>query len=526
MKTDKKWVLFLFGLVLAWLVDFLFWSKTPGISYPIWITLAAAALTASALVSRIPLRWTTIILLVLSVGLSMVLFIRQEPLTRFVAGATAFGALTLAAADLPAGKWIRFAILDHLVAFFTLVAGALSRPFRAFHAFARPKNGESGLSRGLRKAAPILIGLVIALPILAVLTLLLVSADLVFSNQVELFLKFLDLDRLPEYIFRTVFVLILAVLFFGVLLHAIHKPDKEVEPGKEFIPRFLGWIEGTIVLTLVNVLFGLFVSIQVRYLFGGQANISETGFTYSEYARRGFNELVMVTVFTLLIYLVFSAVCKWNQKWQKGIFTGLSLLMFALVMVILASAFTRLQLYENAYGFTRLRTYTHFFIFWLAGLLAGGTLLEVLKKRSRFALLLIIFAAGYSMNLAIINLDGFVAGRNIQRAGAGEEFDGQYLATLSDDALPVMLREYQESGTAPEIKDALGASVACKVYDYTLRKHQPWQSFTLPDSWLKNLQASETDFLSAYPVEVRQGTAFVKVDGAWQECYPVQDGFD
>jgi len=126
-------------------------------------------------------------------------------------------------------------------------------------------------------------------------------------------------------------------------------------------------------------------------------------------------------------------------------------------------------------------------------------------------LLLIIFAAGYSLNLAIINLDGFVAGKNIQRAAAGEEFDSQYLAALSADALPVMLREYQDGGTAPEIKDALGAIVACKVHDYNLRIDQPWQSFTLPDSWLKNMQPSGADFLAAYPVEVRQGTAFVKV---------------
>lgn len=514
------------GLILAWLVDFLFWSKTPGISYPIWITLAAVALVISARVARTPIKPASIILLVISAGLSAVVFIRQEPLTRFVSGVSSFGALVLAAADFPVGSWMRFTILDHIIAFFKLLAGSLSRPFTAFQAFASRKDGESGFSKSLKNAAPVLIGLVIALPILAILTVLLVSADLVFSNQVEQFFAFLDLDRLPEYIFRTVFVLILAVVFFGVLLHSTHKPDKVPETGKELVPRFLGWLEGTIVLSLVNVLFVLFVSVQVRYLFGGQANISEAGFTFSEYARRGFNELVMVTVFTLLIYLVFATVCKWNQKWQKGIFTGLSLLMFALVLVILASAFTRLQLYENAYGFTRLRTYTHFFIFWLAGLLAGSALLEVLKQRSKFALLLIIFAAGYSLNLASINLDGFVADKNIQRAAAGEEFDGKYLASLSADALPVMLREYQDGGTAPEIKDVLGANVACKAYDHTLRKEQPWQSVTLPDSWLKNMQPSATDFLSAYPVEVRQGTAFVEVNGSWQECYPVQDFID
>ncbi len=509
------------GLFLAWLVDFLFWSKTPGLSYPIWITLAVIVLVISARVARVPVKPASIILLLFSVGLSVVVFIRKEPLTRFVAGASSFVALVIAAADFPVGNWMRFAILDHIVAFLKLLAGSLTRPFQAFQAFASRKNGESGFASILKKSAPVLIGLVISLPIIAVLTMLLVSADMVFSNQVEQFFSFLDLDRLPEYIFRTVFVLVLAVVFFGVLLHSTHKPEKDQETGKELFPRFLGWVEGTIVLALVNVLFVLFVSVQVRYLFGGQANISETGFTYSEYARRGFNELVMVTVFTLLIYLVFATVCKWNQKWQKGIFTGLSLMMFALVLVILASAFTRLQLYESAYGFTRLRTYTHFFIFWLAGLLAGSALLEILKKRQRFALLLIIFAFGFSLNLAVINLDGFVAGKNLHRAADGEEFDSQYLTTLSDDILPVVLERYRSNGITPEVRDALGADIACRIYDYNLRKVQPWQSLTLPDTWLKPLSMNESSIISAYPVDLRTGSLFVQVNGQWQDCHPI-----
>ena len=38
----------------------------------------------------------------------------------------------------------------------------------------------------------------------------------------------------------------------------------------------------------VNLLFLVFVWIQFVYLFGGQANISAEGYTYAEYARRGF----------------------------------------------------------------------------------------------------------------------------------------------------------------------------------------------------------------------------------------------
>ena len=56
-------------------------------------------------------------------------------------------------------------------------------------------------------------------------------------------------------------------------------------------PQFLGFTEAAVVLGAVVVLFALFVVIQFQYFFGGQTNIGVQGYTYSEYARRGFGEL-------------------------------------------------------------------------------------------------------------------------------------------------------------------------------------------------------------------------------------------
>jgi len=49
--------------------------------------------------------------------------------------------------------------------------------------------------------------------------------------------------------------------------------------------------ESTIIFASLIVLFGAFVLVQVRYFFGGGANISAEGYTYAEYARRGFLSL-------------------------------------------------------------------------------------------------------------------------------------------------------------------------------------------------------------------------------------------
>jgi len=83
------------------------------------------------------------------------------------------------------------------------------------------------------------------------------------------------------------------------------------------------------------------------------------------------------------------------------------------VLVILASAWLRLQLYETAYGFTRLRTYTHVFIPWMAALLLFTILLEILRRGGRFALFLPGVFAGFILTLGIINVDGLIVRQNV-----------------------------------------------------------------------------------------------------------------
>ncbi len=118
--------------------------------------------------------------------------------------------------------------------------------------------------------------------------------------------------------------------------------------------------------------------IQVRYFFGGQANISVAGFTYSEYARRGFGELIFVAFFSLLMILGLGAVTRRESLAQQRVFSGLSAAIVVLVMVMLVSAYERLLLYETAYGFSRLRTYTHVALVWIGILLAAVVVLEIL----------------------------------------------------------------------------------------------------------------------------------------------------
>ncbi|OGO16167.1 MAG: hypothetical protein A2Z14_00040 [Chloroflexi bacterium RBG_16_48_8] len=211
---------------------------------------------------------------------------------------------------------------------------------------------------------------------------------------------------------------------------------KRIGEGKPILKPFLGFIESVVILGGVDLLFAGFVIIQFTYLFGGQTNIDATAYTYAEYARRGFSELVVVGVLSLGQILGLAAWTKRERPALRSWFNGLSALLVLQVGVILASALTRLLLYEEAYGFTRLRTYTHVFIPWMGVLLAAFLVLLLVGKLRKFAVAVALGAIGFTLTLNLLNIDAFIVKRNVARLEDTGDVDVFYLASLSEDAVP------------------------------------------------------------------------------------------
>jgi hypothetical protein len=273
------------------------------------------------------------------------------------------------------------------------------------------------------------------------------------------------------------------------------RPVSQVKTGL----RILGSTEAFIVLGSVDLLFAFFVGIQFRYFFGGQANITAAQYTFSEYARRGFFELVWVAVLSLLLYLTLNAITRREKPVQEGVFTGLSVLLVGLVCVMLVSAFQRLLLYENAYGFTSLRTYTHIFIPWLGFLLFATIVLQIIRREQYFGALLLLTSFGFALTFAVINVDSLIVHQNVARAVDGAPLDVVYLNNLSDDALPALVDEFQKAGTPQDVHDGLGAVLACQVNKMGRNQEsQHWQSYHL-GSALARQKLVGLD-LSDYPV--------------------------
>ena len=288
-----------------------------------------------------------------------------------------------------------------------------------------------------KKALPVGRGILIALPIVLLFGGLLMAADAVFEGMVK---KIIDIKIVKE-IFKHFFFTGLGAWIAGGILHGIFF-SKEVRLPENPLSRSLviGNTETTIALGLLNLLFLGFVLVQFRYLFGG-ANLVEVtpGLTYAEYARRGFFELVTVAGLILPLLLGWHWLLPKENPKSKKLFQVLAGVMIALLFVIMASAVKRMRLYQSEYGLTELRLYTTVFMAWLAAIFVwfGLTVLRNRRERFMFGAVATGFVAIFA--LQAINPDNLIVRTNVSLAQAGKEFDVDYAATLSDDALPAIV---------------------------------------------------------------------------------------
>jgi hypothetical protein len=180
---------------------------------------------------------------------------------------------------------------------------------------------------------------------------------------------------------------------------------------------------------------------------------------------------------------------------------------------ILASALTRLLLYEQAYGFTRLRTYTHLFIPWMGVALVLFLVLLFLSRLRLFAPAAAACAIGFAGTLNLVNIDNFILNRNVERLEETGEIDVQYLASLSEDVAPELVELVQD--LEHEDEETMLRELACwSVQLDTQMEELSWPSthlsrYTARDAF-KQLQANFEAF-EVYQEE--WGNWWVEVEG-------------
>jgi len=106
--------------------------------------------------------------------------------------------------------------------------------------------------------------------------------------------------------------------------------------------------------------------------------------------------------------------------------------------VVVASALYRMHVYEEAYGFTRLRMLVSVFEGWL-GLVLLLVLGAGLRLRGTWVPRAVLLTGAASLlALAAVNPDAYIARHNVERFEQTGKVDTAYLAGLSADAAPTL----------------------------------------------------------------------------------------
>lgn len=464
------------------LFNILFYKTVVGVSFLLFIGVLLIGGVFLLSKEDVKPSGTSLWLLLPILFFSTMSFIRTEPMTHFLNSAASLLLLALFAHSYQGGNWPNYGLMEYLSGVFSLGISALSKQWGILLP-AVSETTETNTKKGKLKA--IFRGLFIAIPVLLLFGSLLSAADPIFEIQVDRFFSFILFDNLDQIINQVLIIGVISYLVLGVFLHSLSQSN-DTPPEHKNPMAILGFTEISVVMVSVIILFASFVLIQIKYFFGGEANFSQLGITYSEYARKGFFELIAVAVFSYLLILILTSFAKDQTKAQKFSFSVLGAFLVSMVLVMLVSAYQRLNLYESAFGFTRLRTYTHIFIWVLALLLIAILILLFLKAQGLFNFSALVAALIFICVLNLLNVDAFIAVKNIARLDEKQELDIPYLASLSTDMIPVLVQQLDESSAQVE---AIQGIILCHAYlnqSYDFENyfydHYDWRSFNLSRS--------------------------------------------
>lgn len=310
----------------------------------------------------------------------------------------------------------------------------LFRPFSDYSSYFCGKKREKYERKS--NAAPIILGIAIAIPLMFVITALLVSADVVFGNMVKNVFFSFDFNFINGFNIIRIVITVFFCSYAVLAALSLKTVNEETESKNNHEP-----ITAIIITGALSFIYLIFSSIQILYLFLGNMQLP-SDYSYAEYAREGFFQLLIVCILNLILVLICLQLFK-ESKILKAILTIISLCTY----IMIASSAFRMIMYINAYNLTFLRVFVLWSLAVISFLMAGITALIYFKKFPLFTYSLVIVTVFYTA-FSLARPDYLIADYNLKMDKVHVSGDSNrrdyssglsYLSTLSSDAAPVIL---------------------------------------------------------------------------------------
>lgn len=468
------------SLVLAIWADLLFYGKAPGISYPLFLLSLyglfwwQARKNGRVSCNRRHIFSLGMTLPILLLAFTFLFFSNSLfHIANFMLVPFLFIIQTILLTERNRKKWYTWGFLGDLIEITLLYTLRHIRvPFGGIKEWIKSRVDQKKYGVGKKIAT----GIGVSLPILFVVLSLLSQADGVFGFFLGEIPRLFWATVSVETLFRLFLIGALAVGMFAYFFTLVGKwePFAEVPvPQQEEKPIVWDGIVLVTMLTIMNVVYIAFTAVQISYLFTGEKMLLPEGMTYAEYAKNGFNELVMVT---LINFLILMTTMHFASRTKHGVYRVIQVLLSLLTVCtgfMLFSAYFRLSLYEAAYGYTYSRLLGHAFMIYLLVVFLIG-LLKI--WRNGFSLVKYYAIVGLVAYVVInyINIDAIIVKNNLARYAETGNIDLDYLTRLSDDAYPYLLALTNDPQMGERVKEMLQNRL-----EEERESEWNWQSFNL-----------------------------------------------
>ena len=303
---------------------------------------------------------------------------------------------------------------------------------------------KNKLDRKSGKYLYVLIGVVAAIPIFIIMLLLLTSADIVFKGMANELLSGLRFGNIMLAVWLVFFMF---VVCYGILVFlskgSVKEEVKDKRKGEPLI--------AIPVAAVLSLLYIVFSGVQILYLFAGNMELP-AGYTYAEYAREGFFQLLVVGILNLVLVLV--GLCYFQaHKVLKVILTVMS----GCTFIMLASSAMRMIIYIQYYYLTFLRILVLWSLLVLFFIFTGVIIYIYKENFPLFRYSMVVVTVLY-LGLSFSHPDYWIAKVNV--AGMADDrsdfflgdayYDYGFLGRLSADAAPVLLEWAEENGCDSE----------------------------------------------------------------------------
>lgn len=492
-KEDEKETVFkkediyilICSVLLGVLFDILFYRKPLGISYLLFVIVFYIAFLLNLrhkIAFRFSFGW---LLSIPIIALSSTYFIFSNQIfavLNFLIIPILIIAQTILINEENKHKWYdAMFIKDIFYGIFNRAFGYTSKPFVV--GFSTIRIRKSAEKYDVIKK--VLIGLAISIPLLMIIVSLLSSADRVFDHFIGEISGLFNNINISDFSLQGIIALIITMIVFSYLwsfsnpnISLKNQQQGSIETNKSSLDPIIS----ITILSVINCVYVVFTIIQFAYMFGSVNNALPPDFTYAEYARRGFFELLIVTLinFSLLLSSII-----FTRKGGKLVIRTVRILHSLLVLctvVMLFSAYFRMSLYEAAYGYTYLRVLTHIFMIFLCVLFLIAFYKIWNEHISLLKPYIVITIMAY-MIINFINIDVLIAKNNIDRYIETGKLDTHYLRNLSYDSIPELVNLLNDKNVYPDIKKYLAEQ------QEDISKKQSWQSFNLSQHKAKQVLA-------------------------------------